>query len=72
MLDPKERSQILLSAEPDSWLALSEDESRVAGRGRTYSEAVKDAERNGVSDPVLIKTPRDWTPLVFLAFANPL
>jgi hypothetical protein len=43
---------------------MASDESRVVGRGSTYAEAVEAAEREGVEDPVLIKTPDEWLPLV--------
>ena len=62
---PEERAKILLDAPPNSWIALSEDEARVVGKGSTYAEAVEMAEREGVEDPVLIKTPAEWLPLVF-------
>ena len=58
------RLQLLSDAKPDSWIALSGDESAVVGRGSTYAEAVEDAAKNGEGDPVLIKTPSDWSPLV--------
>jgi hypothetical protein len=32
------------SRKPNSWLAFSSDESKVVGRGDTYSEAIEDAE----------------------------
>ena len=52
-------------AKPDSWIALSDDESRVVGRGMSYGEAVEDAKQNGCEEPVLIKVPEKWLPLVF-------
>jgi hypothetical protein len=63
-VSPQERALILREAQPNSWIALSEDESRVVGRGSTYAEAVKAAECEGVEDPVLVKTPDEWLPLV--------
>lgn len=59
-----ERLNILSEARPDSWLALSADESAVIGTGESYAEAVRAAERNGCDDPVLIKTPAQWVPQV--------
>jgi hypothetical protein len=55
------RLRVLREAPPDTWIALSEDESEIVGRGATYAEAVEQAAAHGVSDPVLIKTPADWT-----------
>jgi Family of unknown function (DUF5678) len=61
----EERLRVLREAAPNSWIALSEDESRVVGSGSTYAEAVELAEREGVEDPVLIKTPDEWLTPVF-------
>ena len=65
MMSAEERVRILSEAKPDSWVAFSSDESKLVGRGATYSEAVKDAERNGENDPVLIKIPDSWEPRAF-------
>ena len=61
----EQRLQLLRDAKPNSWIALSDDESAVVGTGSTYAEAVEDAARNGEIDPVLIKTPTDWSPVIF-------
>lgn len=63
-MNPRVRSKALLEAPKDSWVAFSEDETRVVAYGSTYEEAVSKAKENGVSDPVLVKTPKDWTELV--------
>jgi hypothetical protein len=60
----EERVRVLRESAPDTWIAFSEDESQVVARAPTYEEAVQQAANAGVSDPVLIKTPSDWTPLV--------
>jgi hypothetical protein len=60
----EERLKILREAPPNSWLAFSEDESRLVGRGASYAEAVADAEREGESEPLLVKTPEQWLPMV--------
>jgi hypothetical protein len=49
----------------DCWVALSEDESRIVAVGDTFEEAVRNAEKAGVSDPILVKVPEDWTPRSF-------
>lgn len=60
-----ERLKMLREAPPNTWIALSEDESREVGRGATYDEAVGLAAKEGVEDPVLIKTPDEWlTPVL--------
>jgi hypothetical protein len=54
------RFEALKSAPLDSWVALSEDETRIVAVGSSYDEAVKNSESAGVSDPVLVKTPKVW------------
>ena len=57
------RLEALRSAPLGSWVALSEDESRIVATGKTYSEAAENSECAGVSDPIIIKTPDRWAPL---------
>lgn len=59
-------SDVLEQAPRDCWLALTEDQSRVVGRGESIREAVEEAKENGESDPVLILAPKSWTPMVLL------
>jgi hypothetical protein len=54
------RLEALRSAPLNSWVALSEDETRIVAVGATYDEAVQNSEKAGVPDPILIKTPKDW------------
>jgi len=54
------RVEALLKARPNTWIALSEDQTRTVGEGDTFEEAVAAAEANGVDDPVLIMIPSDW------------
>ena len=65
-MSPQERVEILRHAAPDSWIALSEDESRVVGTGATYGEAVDAAVRAGFDEPLLIKIPPTWGPMVLI------
>lgn len=65
----EERVRLLLEAPPNSWIALSGDESRCVAHGATYAEAVANAEQEGESDPVLIKKPETWHPMVLLPCA---
>lgn len=58
-----DRLELLKQAPLDSWVALSEDESRIVAVGSSYDEAVQNSERAGVSDPVLVKTPKHWLPI---------
>ena len=64
-MSDEERVRILGEAKPNSWVALSSDESKLVGRGDTYDQAVEDAEKNGESDPLLIQIPDSWEPRVF-------
>lgn len=57
------RLEALRSAPLNSWVALSEDESVVVAVGSTYAEAVKNSERAGVDEPIIVKTPPTWSPL---------
>jgi len=65
MMSADDRVRILSEAKPNSWVAFSSDESKLVGRGATYSEAVEDAEKHGEPDPLLIKIPDTWEPRVF-------
>jgi hypothetical protein len=67
----KRRAEALLNAPLDRWVALSEDESRVVADGSTYDEVVRKAEAAGVSEPVIIKTPHDWTPHIMVSIGGP-
>ena len=57
------RLKVLRSAPLNSWIALSEDESKIVAVGTSYDEVVVKSENAGVSDPVLIKTPKSWLPI---------
>jgi hypothetical protein len=65
MMTDEERVRILSQAKPNSWVALSSDESKVVGRGDRYEEAIEDALKHGEDDPLLIKIPDNWEPRVF-------
>ncbi len=60
----RERIEILSESSPDTWIALSQDESRVIARGDNYIQAVDNAEAAGEKDPVLLLVPTTWTPMV--------
>jgi hypothetical protein len=57
------RIEALRNAPRNSWVALSEDESRIVATAPSYAEAVKKSAEAGVEDPVLVKTPAEWLPL---------
>ncbi len=56
------RLELLRSAPLNSWIALSEDETKIVATGATYSEVVERSEKAGVPDPLIIKTPEQWSP----------
>ena len=56
------RSEALRGAALDSWVALSEDETRIVATGATYEEVSKLLDETGVEDPIIIKTPKSWLP----------
>jgi hypothetical protein len=51
--------EALKKAPPDSWIAFSdEDQTKIVAVGATYEEARNKSESAGVSNPVLVKTPK--------------
>lgn len=64
MLSSEERAKILRDAPPKTWIAFSEDESKVVAQASTYEEVVAIAEEGGEHDPVLVLTPDSWVPMV--------
>jgi len=48
------------------WVALSADEKRVLGKGKTLAEAIKQAKRKGANIPYLFKVPSEIIPYVGL------
>jgi hypothetical protein len=60
-----ERVKILKQAKPNSWIALSSDESKLLATSESYAEAVKIAEAAGEPEPVLIRTPDTWVDRVY-------
>ena len=62
-MEQQARLEILRKAPLDSWIALSADETRLVGVGKTLEEALREAEKNGENDPLILKTPPEWLPL---------
>ena len=61
----EEFAQMLADAPRDSWIALAEDESQVVGSGPTMDDAISAAAKQGVDEPILMRTPKEWTSQVF-------
>lgn len=58
-------SATLANSARECWLALTDDESSIVGRGDTSVEALAEARRRGVEDPILVWAPKKWTPSIF-------
>jgi hypothetical protein len=59
----EKRLEILRAAPLNKWIALAEDESRIIAVGDTFGEVSELSDCAGVSDPLILKTPAEWTPL---------
>lgn len=56
---------LLSNAPRNCWLALSADETTIVGRGETIEEALAEACKAGVEDPVILWSPKDRIPAIF-------
>jgi hypothetical protein len=65
LMSPESRIKILREAKPGTWVAFSQDESRVVAYGKSYDDAVKAAAEAGENDPVITLVPTDWGCRVF-------
>lgn len=61
-LDAQAEARIaaLRDTPPDSWVALSDDETTVIARGATYEDVANELERIGDESAVVMKTPPSW------------
>ena len=55
-------SEALRGAPLDSWIALTEDETRVIATGATYEEVARRLDDAGDKDSAILKTPKSWLP----------
>jgi hypothetical protein len=60
----KRRARLLENVPPRTWVALSEDETRIVATGSSFSEAAEKAKASGENDPVLTLIPDSWAPVV--------
>lgn len=51
----------LLAPYKGEWVALSQDEQRVLGHGKTIDEALAGARKCGEERPILIKAPDQYS-----------
>ena len=61
--EAKIRLNTLRSAPLDSWIALSQDESRIIAVGKTYMEVSDRSDEAGEPDSIILKTPTAWEPI---------
>jgi len=45
------------------WIALSPDYKKVVGHGKTIEKAAKEAQTNGIEDPVLMRGSKSYGPI---------
>ena len=58
-------SELLAKAPRNCWLALNEEETAIVGRGETMKEAVEEARKNGIEDPIVLWCPKTWLASVY-------
>ena len=58
--------KLLKDAPRDCWVAINEEESVIVGRGETMTDAVVEAEKAGISDPIVLWSSKERIPSVFL------
>jgi len=61
-MNSNQRAETLRNAPLDSWIALSDDESRVVAQGNSYEEVAAQLDKLGDQSAVILKTPPHWHP----------
>jgi hypothetical protein len=56
-MKPKDLTSVLKDATPGEWVALSMDQSRIVGQGKTAEDAKRAAVESGQTDVVLLYVP---------------
>ncbi len=49
--------ELLAGIPAGTWVAISNDQERVAGKGLTIDEALQDAKQNGEAEPYILRIP---------------
>ncbi len=49
--------ELLAGIPAGTWVAISDDQERVAGKGLTIDEALEDAKQNGEPEPYILRIP---------------
>ena len=58
-------SDLLAKAPRNCWLALNQDETEIVGRGETIEEALAEARKACVEDPIVWWSPKEHLPVVY-------
>ncbi len=58
-------TSLLADAPRNCWLALNEEQTKIVGRGESIKEAVAEARKNGIEDPIVMWAPKQWMLSVF-------
>lgn len=61
---PVDLTGVLKDAPRNCWLALNETETKIVGRGETVKEAVTEAQKAGIEDPIIMWSPKRRIPSV--------
>ena len=59
------RRSLLVNAPPNTWIALSSDETRIVAQGATFEEATRAAAAAEEEDPIIVLVPEAWKNRVF-------
>jgi hypothetical protein len=57
------RVSALRGAPLNSWIALSDDETKVVAHGATFQEVSDQLDRMGDETSFIVRTPPNWMPL---------
>lgn len=58
-------SLILEKAPRNCWLALNEEQTEIIARGETMRDAVEEAKKIGIEDPIVLWSPKSLMPTVY-------
>lgn len=61
---PTLNEKLLEGLPPGTWVAISRDQERIEGTGKTVEEAIEASKENGEPHPFLIRVPLDNSALI--------
>ena len=62
------RVKLLENVPPQTWVALSEDESRIVGVGNSFAEAEQKARDSGEREPLItFVSDNKWLPIIAIS-----